>query len=483
MSAFSVEIVRVEVEPHPQADRLDLVKVRGWQCVSRKGMLKTGDLAVYLPVDSVLPAPLVAHLNIEKMYSRHLRTVKLRGYISQGMVVPFHSLPRDMFVAGRIPEPVLGLDLAEALGITKYDPPIPVNMSGIQLPDHENFHKYTDIENIKSHPTGVFNPGELVVVTEKIHGCLRYDTMIYLADGTKRSIKSIVDSDEPLDVFGMDETGNIVATPVLRRYNNGVSKEWFRVKFRRAGLNKGNSFGAIYCTPEHEFFDPETGRYREASSLRPQDSVLAFRSGQQEVISVDRLSLSATRYDLETGTHNFVADGVLVHNSNARAAKIEGKLLVGSHRLNLVEADGNLYWRAAKMLGAYENLKEGEQIFFEVYGHGIQDLTYGKKAGEIAVGVFDVMKDTRYLDYADYNLFCRVRGWGELMAPTIALETWSPDMAALAAGQSILAPGQMREGVVIKPAVERFSECLQGRCIVKSINDEYLLREGGTENH
>lgn len=342
MSMFRVEVVRVEVEPHPQADRLDLVKVKGWQCVTRKGEFKTGDLAIYMPVDSVLPPALVAKLGIEKFYSRRLKTIKLRGYVSQGMVAPV-GLLSDCSVAGLsvlMPSDILeGLDVTMELGITKYDPPIPVSMSGIQLPDHESFFKYTDIENVKNYPSGVFEPGELVVVTEKIHG------------------------------------------------------------------------------------------------------------------------------------------------TNFRAAKIDGVLYVGSHRMNLKDSPENLYWRAARLLKLDEQLKDGEQVFGEVYGHNVQDLTYGKKEGEIAVGVFDVMKDTRYLNYADYNLFCRVRGWGEMMVPVLACATWAPDLAALATGQSIIAPRQMREGVVIKPVTERFSERLQGRCILKSINDEYLLREAGTENH
>ena len=54
-----VLIVQIDkVEKHPNADRLDLVQVRGWHCVTQKGTFKAGDLAVYLPIDSVLPPDL-----------------------------------------------------------------------------------------------------------------------------------------------------------------------------------------------------------------------------------------------------------------------------------------------------------------------------------------------------------------------------------------------------------------------------------------
>ena len=328
MSTLRAEVVRVVVEPHPNADRLDLVKVKGWQCVSAKGQFKTGDLAIYLPVDSVLPAPLVSELGIEKMYSKRLRTIKLRGYISQGVVMKYSLPPFDGTMMNPLCE---GDDVTNMLGITKYEVPIPVSMAGKQLPDDPRFQKYTDIENIKNYPDAMV-PGELVIVTEKIHG------------------------------------------------------------------------------------------------------------------------------------------------TNGRAAKIDGKLVVGSHRLNLVEAEGNLYWRAAKLLGLQDKLRDGEQVCFEVYGHKVQKLVYGKKPGEIAVGIFDVIKDNRYLDYPEFQGFLAERGLVGHAVPLIVMAQWSPDMVKLADGKSTIAPDQIREGVVIKPAKERYSEKLQGRCIVKSINDEYLAK-------
>ena len=165
MSTLRAEVVRVVVEPHPNADRLDLVKVKGWQCVSAKGQFKTGDLAIYLPVDSVLPAPLVSELGIEKMYSKRLRTIKLRGYISQGVVMKYSLPPFDGTMMNPLCE---GDDVTNMLGITKYEVPIPVSMAGKQLPDDPRFQKYTDIENIKNYPDAMV-PGELVIVTEKIH--------------------------------------------------------------------------------------------------------------------------------------------------------------------------------------------------------------------------------------------------------------------------------------------------------------------------
>lgn len=55
MSSLIVEICEVnDVEKHPNADKLDLVSVKGWQCVAQKGEYQIGDSVVYIPIDSIL---------------------------------------------------------------------------------------------------------------------------------------------------------------------------------------------------------------------------------------------------------------------------------------------------------------------------------------------------------------------------------------------------------------------------------------------
>lgn len=89
MSLFKVETVQIdEVSAHPNAERLDLCRIKGWTCVSAKGNFKTGDLAIYIPLDSVLRPELVTKLGIEKMYHKRIKTAKLRGIVSQGLLAP-----------------------------------------------------------------------------------------------------------------------------------------------------------------------------------------------------------------------------------------------------------------------------------------------------------------------------------------------------------------------------------------------------------
>lgn len=170
MSTFKVEIVKIdEVTNHPNADRLDLLKIKDWQCVSSKGQFKAGDLAVYFPIDSILPVQvetLIFGIDSKvKLNNSRVRTIKLRGAISQGMAV----LPSALGL-----NPKLGTDVTSDLGIIKYEPPVKLSSNSNQQSTsikktNPNFRKYTGIENAKNYPN-VFAEGEQVVVTEKIHG-------------------------------------------------------------------------------------------------------------------------------------------------------------------------------------------------------------------------------------------------------------------------------------------------------------------------
>jgi len=192
MGTLKVSIEKpVSVEAHPNADRLDIVTVLGWQCVAQKGKYKVGDLVVYIPIDSILPEALESLLfgpdAKVKLSNHRVKTIKLRGAISQGMVMPLECL--DQFgCPGPLEE---GTDVTERLGITKYEPPLPGFQSaqGKPRPANPHFHKYTGIENIKNY-NKVFAADDLVEITEKIHGTnFRAGWVPFLADSWWKKIK------------------------------------------------------------------------------------------------------------------------------------------------------------------------------------------------------------------------------------------------------------------------------------------------------
>jgi RNA ligase (TIGR02306 family) len=162
-----------KVIDHPNADRLDLAKIGGWSCAVPKGSYQAGDLIVYIPPDSLVPESLSDEFGFTKYLSNgRVRAQKLRGYPSYGVIVP----NKWNFSEGE--------NVASALGITKYEPPArnvgSRSGSSGHLPDHPKLPKYTSIENLRHYDT-VFEDGEEVVVTEKIHGT---NSRVAMIDGT-----------------------------------------------------------------------------------------------------------------------------------------------------------------------------------------------------------------------------------------------------------------------------------------------------------
>lgn len=171
MSSLIVEVCAVEeVQKHPNADRLEMVRVKNWWCVSGIGNYHVGDKVVYIPPDSVLTeevankwgianycAPLPKMENGDRPAGFRVRACRLRGQCSFGTI----QQPDD-------PSWPVGHDVREYYGITKFEPPVKSG-AGDAAPPLAGFHAYTDIENLGNFP-GVFEDGEEVYIDEKIHG-------------------------------------------------------------------------------------------------------------------------------------------------------------------------------------------------------------------------------------------------------------------------------------------------------------------------
>ena len=126
MKLASIETIK-EISPHPNADKLELAKILGWQAVVEKGKFKVGDSVVFVVIDTILPvAPWSAFLQNQKAPEKsiRLRTVKLRGEYSRGLVLPLDVLPEN--VRGWH----VGADVGGALGVKKYEKEIPAQLSG-----------------------------------------------------------------------------------------------------------------------------------------------------------------------------------------------------------------------------------------------------------------------------------------------------------------------------------------------------------------
>lgn len=125
------------IQPIKDADAIEVATVDGWKVVVKKGEYSVGDLAVYLEIDSWVPhelAPFLSKGQEPREYNgvkgERLRTVKLRGQISQGLLLPIKTAwPEwtDENIKKHVSE---GDDLTESYGIQKYEPPISPQLAG-----------------------------------------------------------------------------------------------------------------------------------------------------------------------------------------------------------------------------------------------------------------------------------------------------------------------------------------------------------------
>ncbi|GHF80404.1 RNA ligase (ATP) [Streptomyces thermodiastaticus] len=353
MSTLRVTAEILTVHEHPNADALELAQVGLYRAVVAKGAYRTGDAAVYIPEQAVLPDELIEELGLTGRLagarSNRVKAVRLRGELSQGIV----CRPKALAGADLARAAAEGTDFAELLGITKWVPPVPPMMSG-EVEPAPGLLPWLEIENIRRHPD-VFTAGEPVVLTEKVHGsaCL----LTYHAEDGRVEVSS-----------------------------------------------KG--FGA------------------RSLALKEDERNLYWRAVR----------------------HHGVAEA---------AARLAGRL--GARRVG---------------------------VFGEVYGDGVQDLTYGADARRDTLGyaVFDVAAEidgtVRWLDPAGLLD-------GELpLVPRLYEGPYDIDtVLAYASGRETVSGRELhlREGVVIRPVVERYSPVTGGRAIAKAVSFAYLTRKGGTE--
>ncbi len=153
-STHRVEVVPVKLESHPNADSLSIVRIYGYTCCVRTADWKDGDLAAYIPPDSVVPqTPDFAFLGDH----RRIKVRKMRGRVSQGLLMP--APPGSM----------IGDDVAEVMGITHYEPPEPMSVGGDNEKPPDGFRPVYDVEGFYRYGH-LFVEGEPVYVSEKIHG-------------------------------------------------------------------------------------------------------------------------------------------------------------------------------------------------------------------------------------------------------------------------------------------------------------------------
>jgi len=152
-----------DIVPIEGADLIVVVKLDGWQCVAKKEEFKVGDLCVYFEIDSWVPHDVFPDLSkgkepriYEGISGQRLRTVKLRGQLSQGLALPV-GMFLDRFEGSKFDEGqelseffFIGNDLTNFLGVVKYEPPVPAEIAGQVEGQFPIFIKKTDQERCQN---------------------------------------------------------------------------------------------------------------------------------------------------------------------------------------------------------------------------------------------------------------------------------------------------------------------------------------------
>ncbi len=174
-----------EIIPHSNADSLELAIIDGWQVIVKKGEFQPGDLCVYFEIDSFLPREEQYHFLARNSYRKtelmgegyKLRTIRLRGELSQGLALP---LKETMLKAGfsyiRASDEfqwfapcdadgvvvteygshegwiaiIEGGDLTEALNVKKWEVPPPTCLGGKIRGNYPDFIPKTDQERVQN---------------------------------------------------------------------------------------------------------------------------------------------------------------------------------------------------------------------------------------------------------------------------------------------------------------------------------------------
>ena len=168
----SIQVIR-DIRPIEGADAIELAIINDWQVVVAKNVgHQIGDPVVYCEIDSFLPIQeefeFLRKSSYKKMADQEgfrLKTIKLRGQVSQGLILPMSVFGDFGWTAYE------GLDVTERLGIVKYEPPIPAELAGKVKGNFPSFIPKTDEERIQNL-TKEYEAwkSQLFYVTEKLDG-------------------------------------------------------------------------------------------------------------------------------------------------------------------------------------------------------------------------------------------------------------------------------------------------------------------------
>lgn len=162
----------LDLKPIEGADLIEKATVLGWELVVKKGEFQVGDLVVYCEIDSILPDK--PEFEFLKPRGFRIRTIRLKGQVSQGICFPLSIIPTPYILEEDV-------DVTDLIGVIKWEPTMPACLSGVAKSTFPSFIPKTDetrVQNLQRQLTA--NKGMVCYVTEKLDGS---SMTVYLNDG------------------------------------------------------------------------------------------------------------------------------------------------------------------------------------------------------------------------------------------------------------------------------------------------------------
>jgi RNA ligase (TIGR02306 family) len=178
----------VDLQPITGADAIEVAQILGWKVVVKKGEFNIGDMVVYCEIDSIMPdRPEFDFLKGTDGKVKRIRTIKLRGQVSQGIAFPmdillsevdikkidgiYYYVNEELSESERYAEIGEGCDLTEIIGVEKYELPIPACLAGEAKGQFPSCVPKTDEDRIQivEEDMKPFE-GRLFYETEKLDG-------------------------------------------------------------------------------------------------------------------------------------------------------------------------------------------------------------------------------------------------------------------------------------------------------------------------
>lgn len=169
------------LNPIEGADAIECATVGGWKVVVKRGEFAVGQVAVYFEIDSWIPTELAPFLSkgkepreYEGVRGERLRTIKLRGQLSQGLLIPYTQFPEVVYAFHQTrPATDEDFDVTEILGIKKWERPMNAQLAGMAKGNFPTEIPKTDqerVQNLVKEIVAANEAGMRFEITEKLEG-------------------------------------------------------------------------------------------------------------------------------------------------------------------------------------------------------------------------------------------------------------------------------------------------------------------------